>query len=510
MIANEVRMRLRRLSTLMVLLAVAVVCWSMIADPNSGQALIVVGHQRMLYTSETLAFGTGVLGSLTLSMASFYLVRGRTTQDLRTGMAGVIGASAIGNARLLFSRWAGGVAYLLLLLLAVLGSSIVLHLVRGEGPLMLSVYLESYFLMLMPAILFGASCAVLFDSIGWLMGRAGDVLYFFGWIGLIAVASQLDRGNAMKLPMLFDFTGISVLMVSMRDLMNTADLSIGNSGFDASLAPLVLPPGIWTMQAWIIRVGSMLTAMLPLIPAALVFHRYAPERVRVSAGSKRRSPLAMVDGWLKPVARLLHPVALLSLRAPGLAGDVLGELVLALRSAPSALVALVGIGAAAPFVAHSALPGVMVAGVACWGILVSGIAPRDAEAGMEALSLATPGGISRRYLRQWSTCVLLALPFALPVALRWVDAEPVRALAVLVGVLALSVAAVAMGSMARTGRLFLALFLFALFVAANATNIPALDFIGFNGVATVESIANLAKAGVVLLAAAYAWSRRTV
>ena len=132
--ANEVRLRLRRLSTLAAVLAVVAVTWAMISDFRTGRSLMVVHDARVLYTSSALALGSATMGSLLFSLAGFYLARGRTGEDLRSGIGGVIGATPAGDALLVASRWLGAVGWLVLLLGAFMLTTLVCHLLRGEGP----------------------------------------------------------------------------------------------------------------------------------------------------------------------------------------------------------------------------------------------------------------------------------------------------------------------------------------------------------------------------------------
>ena len=169
---NEVRLRMRRLSTIVALLAVVAISWAMIADPAGGDALIVVDKARVLYTSSALALGSSTLASMLFGLGGFYLVRGRIAEDMRSGAGSVIGATPVGNALFLAGRWLGAVAYLGLLLLAFMGTIMVCHALRGDGPIEPLVYLSTYCLILLPMIFFAASCAILFDSWAPLMGKA--------------------------------------------------------------------------------------------------------------------------------------------------------------------------------------------------------------------------------------------------------------------------------------------------------------------------------------------------
>ena len=86
---TEVRLRMRRMSTIVALLAVIVMSWAGLEDPAGGHALIVVADARVLYTSSALALGSAAMASMLFSLVGFYLVRGRMVDDIRTGAGSV-------------------------------------------------------------------------------------------------------------------------------------------------------------------------------------------------------------------------------------------------------------------------------------------------------------------------------------------------------------------------------------------------------------------------------------
>ncbi|WP_051293624.1 hypothetical protein [Pseudoduganella violaceinigra] len=494
---NEVRLRLRRLSTLVVLLAVVGLCWLAIADPATGVTMMVIDKKRVLYTSQALAFGSAHIAGLLLGLAGFYLVRGRAAEDLQSGMGAVIGATGAGNALLALGRWLGGVCYLLLFVLAYLGSTLALHALRGEGPIQPLVYLQTYILMLLPIASYCAACAVLFDNIGALVGKRGDVLYFFLWCMQFGAVAGVTEHPGTTWPMYIDFSGLSVAVTTLRDHFATTYFALGRHGFDPAVAPVVIPDSLWTLRAWSIRSCTLLLSISLLAPASLFFHRYSPDRVRPRS-SRRNRLLALADRILRPVGWLVRPLPALAMRVPGFAGEVLAEVALVLAMSPAATLALAGIGAAAMLARGAALQGVMTIGVACWGVIVCGIVPRDWQNGADAMTGVLPGGALRRYLRHWAASLVLALPLGV-VALRWSGESPTRAAAAFAGMLALASAASLLGSLTRGARLFMALFLFTWYVALNTPKEAALDLVGFNGAA------NAASAAAWGLAACLAW-----
>lgn len=502
---NEVRLRLRRLSTLVALLAVVGLCWLAICDPASGLTMMVIDHKRVLYTSQALAFGSAHIAGMLLGLAGFFLVRGRVADELQSGMGAVIGATGASNALLVIGRWLGGVAYLLLFVLAYLASTLVLHAFRGEGPIQLLVYLKTYLLMLLPIVSFASAAAVLFDNIGPLVGKRGDVLYFFLWCLQFGATAGVVENPGMTWPMYFDFSGLSVAVTSLQEHFATRYFSMGRNAFNPAIAPVVIPDSLWTLRVFGIRLFTLLLSTLPLVPASLFFHRYSPDRVRPRSSRSNRL-LALADRLLRPVTLLVRLLAPLAMRVPGFAGEVLAEVALVLSMSPAATLALAGASVAAGVVAPAVLPGVMVFGVACWGVIVCGIVPRDWQNGADAMTAVLPGGAVRRFLRQWAASVVLGLPL-LVVALRWYGDSPVRAVAAAGGVLALASASSLIGGVTRGSRLFLALFLFTWYIALNAPKEAMLDMVGFNGAATAATVAGWLLAGSLAWVAGFAQSR---
>ncbi|WP_426103386.1 hypothetical protein [Massilia sp. TSP1-1-2] len=507
---NEVRLRLRRTSTLVALLAVSIISWAMMGDPASGDAVIVINNTRVLYTSNVIAIGSASLACILFGLGGFYLVRGRVAEDVRSGIGSVIGATPVGNALFLVSRWAGGVAYLGALMVAFMCTMLALHLVRGDGPIALLVYLQIYALLLLPMLFFTVSCAILFDSVASLMGKAGDVLYFFVWCFQLSAAIAVTAGVSRHVPLvtMFDFSGIGAAMLLIRQGFDTTNISLGGGSFDAALAPLTLPHSLWSARLVAMRCASGALALLPLLPAVLLFHRFSPDLVKISSAAKRRAPLDVLDGMLRPLAKTVQPLFRLAARLPGMAGQVLADIALTFVTSPSALVAVLGITLAAMVVPAKALGPLLMFSAARWGILVCNLSTRDMEADTQEMTGAVKGGVIRRFVRQYAATALLGFMFMGMVALRFSLTQPVRALALVAGVLCLSALASLFGRCAGTSRLFLALFLFGLYVAVNVVTVPMIDAFGFNGVANAHSALAYLAVGALALVGGYWWNRR--
>lgn len=503
LVLNEWRLRSRRVSSLVILLAVVAVSWLMVLDPKSGAAMMVVSKQRIAYESQALAFASNLIASLLFGLAGFYLARGRTQEDLRCGTAGVLAATPVNNAQLLGARWLGAFGFLFSLGAVVMLTVWVLQLVRGEGPLQPLPYLQMLVLGLAPGLMLCASLAVLADAWLPLMGKRGDALYWLLWMLQFAfVPATLGQGGVVHLSgwQVFDVNGMSPLLVGVSRLMDVNHISVGGSPFDATLPILHMPAGLWSSELVALRVGAMLVALLPLVPAVLLFHRYAPDRVKLrNPGGRWRLVLALQ--WLlgpvmRPFTRALALLMSAGARLPGMPGRWLADVGLVLLSQPLlALVMLAGAVASA-FVPAALLPAVLAGTLCAWGIAVADVSSRDLQSGTLALASAVPGGALERGWRQALAAFGLGLLLALPALLHMGMNAPRLALACVAGLLFLSAAATLLGRLTQGSRTFLALFLFALYLDMQKTGVPALDLLGLVGDASAASAAGYALAGV--------------
>ncbi|MFL6656815.1 MAG: ABC transporter permease [Massilia sp.] len=511
LVLNEVRLRMRRTATLVTLLAVVAISWLMIVDPAGGSALIVVGDARVLYTSSALAVGSATLGAMLFGLGGFYLVRGRIAEDVRSGTGSVIASTPVGNALFVVSRWLGGVVYLGALVLAFMLTIMVLQLVRGDGPIEPLVYLQSFTLLLLPMIVFTVSCATLFDNWALLMGKAGDVLFFFVWVAQLAVVMPMTDATAIgQVPAVaaIDFNGMGAAMLIVTKAVNTNHVALGGGDFKANVAPVTMTNALWGAKLIAMRGVACLIGLLPLLLAIGVFHRFSPDKVKVSTASKRRSPLAWLNQQLSPVARLVAPLFRLAARTPGMPGQVMGDVALTLAINPTALLTLIVASVTALVAPRAALAPIMLSALAFWGILISDISTRDRAAGTTDMTGAVHGGIVNRYLRQYAAALALGLFFTGVVALRWSVDQPFRALVLVAGVASMSALATMFGRCSGTARLFMALFLFWEYVEINAGKLAYFDAVGFSNSANVQSLSAWLVAGAVALAAGYAWNRR--
>jgi hypothetical protein len=216
-------------------------------------------------------------------------VRGRIGEDLRSGIGGVTGATPVGSALFLAGRWLGACAHLGAMVAAFMFTMLVLHALRGDGPLAPLAYLQTYVLLLLPMVFFAASCAILFDSWAPLMGKGGDVLFFMLWMMQLALMTQ-STSSALPVLMVFDFSGLAVAVAAVQGFVGSADFAIGLNRFDPALAPVALPSLLWSarMPGQAGQVLAEIALTFIIAPSALLC---------ASAPCLRRSPRCPRRCW---------------------------------------------------------------------------------------------------------------------------------------------------------------------------------------------------------------------
>ena len=131
--------------------------------------------------------------------------------------------------------------------------------------------------------------------------------------------------------------------------------------------------------------------------------------------------------------------------------------------------------------AHRTLP-LLVSALLAVGL--ADLSTRDRAAGTQAMLYSMPR-VKPGYARiKLGAALLLAMLFCIPPSLRIVLDAPAAALSLLIAAGFMAALATALGLLTRTPKTFMGVFLLFLYMVLNGAQLPALDFAGWNGVAT--------------------------
>lgn len=498
--AGDARDRVRRPAYVVSLLAAVGLAYLAVPASTSRWVILDLGGYRGVYTSAYVGTATALASALWLTLGGFYLVRNTVARDASTRVGQLLAAAPLRTSEYLLGKFLSNVLVLASMAVVLAGTAVVLQLARGESRSVDPIALLAPFVVLaLPLLVVTAAAAVLFETTPGLRGGTGNILWFF----LAIVAAIAGQSAAAPLGGL----GVHAVAVSLQTALQAEHLDLPGHEFSLGLtysdAPLrTFPwPGLHVTGGFLLtRLALVLLATAVAALPALWFSRFDPARSRRPGRSAMAGPGAEVGTGLDgphpsqeaPVARAeparareLHAA---SARAGVGLGDVTrrraaggrlvaGELRILVQGASRwwwlVAAALTGVALLLPTrQAPAALLGTWV-----WPVLVwSRLGSQRVENDVEGLLAAYPGP-RRRRLAEGAAGVILTVLVGLGPGVRMLLAADRPGLACwTAGAVFIPSAALLLGAVSRTHRVFQAVYLPLWYLVVNG--IAAADFMG--------------------------------
>jgi hypothetical protein len=482
-----------------------------------GSIRLWIGNVRGVYDSAWVGALTAMVINAFLSLAGFYVVKNAVERDRLTGVGQILASTPMSRTLYTLGKTASNLAVLGSMVGVLAVFAVITQLLIAEDThVRLWPLLSPFLLIAMPVMALVAAVTVLFETIPWLRGGFGNVVWFALWTATLSI----PVANEGKVP---DPIGMTLVAHDMQAEVDArfgkADrgFSLGSSSFRQE--PLVFRwEGMdWTPDLIAGRLSLFgLAAAIALI-AALFFDRFDPARARLSIpkrkkrkGEDRKDREDREDNEAgSPVPGTPEPVTLTPLgvgSAFRFTGVLRAELRLALQGqrwwwyAAAAGLIIAGLTAPIPGVKQAVLPLAWI-----WPILVwSPLGNRESRFGTAELLFSAPRPVGRQLPAAWMAGVLVAMAIGGGVAVRLLATGDLRALgAWLAGAMFIPAMALALGVWSGSGKLFEALYLLLWYIGPmNRT--PQLDYLG----ATEHGRPLVWLAATAALAAAAALGRR--
>jgi len=497
--------RFRRPSTLIIFLLLSAFAYVWIPAPSSGRALIQIGGHRALYNSGAIGMATATIAMIFVGLFGYYVVSNAVRRDI-VSRCGVISASTpMRSTEYLLGKLFGNITFLATFTVGFMLSSLLMLTIRAEAPVQPLVFFEQYLLLTPGAIVFASAVAVLFESIRWLSGKLGDIVYFFLWVTMIGVvASQESSKGGISWGRYVDFTGFGFMISQTQRDLGVTSISIGSAPVDPLLAPIDFPGLSLTSGSLAPRILSSLLPIVLLPLATLCFHRFDPVRTGRASDKGKRNWIGRIQMLFKPISRRVVGLLMRPARGNSFVNAIWADALLTLTLFPFALVAIIF---AAIFALVSPLANSLPIIFALLAIVISDVATRDARAATTPIVQAAPR--LRENFVWWklgSTLLLALLACAVPL-LRTVNQKHSLG-ALLVGILFVVASATSLGVVSRNAKTFIVAFLSFWYLVVNDRGAsPLLDFAGFYGTGTATTVLIYATLSVVGLAIAQIFYR---
>jgi hypothetical protein len=258
---------------------------------NNGTMLVQVMSNdpslwyKIVYRGE---FNSAWIGSMTallintfLGFLGFYLVSDCIKRDIRTGVGQIIATTPVSRVSYLIGKWISNFAVLAVMVLIMAVAAAIMVLIQGEAALEPGRLLMPLLVIALPLMVLVAALAVVFDTIPWLRGAVGNIVYFFMGMGLLSITMVY----AKDLPFRIDPMGYNLLSDSIAAQAQATFPNQTANGISTGFAlPSVLYkifdwPGLnWTPG---IIAGQWLWAVIGLgliLLSAIWFARFDPSR----------------------------------------------------------------------------------------------------------------------------------------------------------------------------------------------------------------------------------------
>jgi hypothetical protein len=490
---GDLRERIRRPAYAVVVLASIGLAALAVPDPQSRWSVITVSGYRGLYDSAYVGTVTAVASALWISLAGFYVIRTSIARDERSRVGQLLAATPLPTRTYLLAKFVSNLAMLLSMLAVVALSAVVLQLLRGESSdVDLARLLLPYLALPLPLLTLTAAAAVLFEATPVLRTSFGNAT----WIAVVlGVAAAGDSTTS-----LLGGTGFGDIVASLQAGMAAAGVDHADQrDVVIGLAHLPAPLRTFAWSGWnpgesflLSRLLLCALGVLLALAPALWFTRFDPSRSRARRPRIRAAGLSVGTG-VPPASMLAAQITAPAdpavragtVRAPAAAVErgnptlrlILGEL----RILVQGITPWWWLGALAIAVVAFALPqhdlprGLLAAWV--WPVLVwSRLGAQLIENDLEGLMASYPWPRSR-FLAQWAAGIVFTVATGFAPAVRMLVAGDGAGLtawaaaAVFIPSLALG-----LGQLARSQRLFQALYLLLWYLMVNGS--AALDIMG--------------------------------
>lgn len=475
---------------------------------HAGYVHLTLAGQRGVLNSAWVGTLTALCLGFVLPLIGFYLVKDAIDRDRRTGVGEILATTVMSRTVYTCGKALSNFLYLGAVVVVLAVAGVLVQRLSGEAARFEpGAFLVPLAGLAVPPLALVAALAVLFESVRWLRGALGDIIYFMLWNALLVAA--------IASPYL-DLVGYRLVRDSLAQALGIpsgapAVMTLNIGGREPAQGVFLWHGISWTGDAIAGRLAVVIAAIVLALAAGQLFGRFDPDREGQRAPAAqparrgRRLPGRLASWSWAPRSPFLALVfAELRLMFAGRGGWwllVAVGLVVAQLFAPFAVVRTW---------IH---PFAWIWPLALW----SEIGARERRHGTEALVFASPNSLAFQTAALWCAGFLLAAATGAGVGLRAFAALPMAPerggpalLAWLVGCLFIPGLALALGTWSGGSRLFEIVYLL-LWYLGPVNGVHELDYMGVHPGAGAGRLATFALLAVLLPAVGFAgraWQAR--
>jgi hypothetical protein len=283
--------RTRRYSFLVTLAAVVFMAYAYVPSRDASYITLSVDGARGIYNSAWVGSLVAILVGITMPGLGFFLVKNAIARDTETGVGQIIATTPLRCPAYILGKWLSNLSVLAVMIAVMALSTVVLQFVLGEDRhINLLTLLLPLVWIVLPTLALVAAVAILFETIGWLSGGFGNIVYFFTCT-VVTMASFLPVMMGMGGAAFGDIFGVSLPLSTMLKATAAAfpSLDAGNTSIGPVpnfLASAPLQTFVWTGLQWtpfeiMARLRWIGVAFIIVLLATMFFTRFDTSRMRL-------------------------------------------------------------------------------------------------------------------------------------------------------------------------------------------------------------------------------------
>lgn len=279
-----------------------------------GNVTMRLDQYRGEFNSAWVGSMMALLTTFFLGWFGFYLVKGSVTRDRETGVGQIMATTPLSRPLYMIGKWASNFSVLLAMNLVLVLAGIGIQLLAGESRQFdLYAMLAPFLYIALPLMAVVAALAVLFESIGFLSGGFGNVVYFFLFIFILPLSDTLSKTNPAFEPLGLGLIQQSASLAAKATFPDySGGFVLGDAGENLGV---FLWSGVdWTPEIILKRLAFFALAIALTFIASMFFDRFDPSRQRPGRTKTTASPLRPAP--VSTSQTVSQPVHLTPLTAP--------------------------------------------------------------------------------------------------------------------------------------------------------------------------------------------------
>ena len=301
----DFRDRTRRTSFLVTLCLVIYMGYAV----NTGQILVKLADYRGVYNSAWVGTLMALVITFFLGLAGFYLIKNAVARDERTGVGQIIATTPLSRPEYLLGKWLSNFALLTALVIILAIAAILMQAIQQEvAQIEIWALIAPLLLIALPMMALVAAFAVFFESISFLKGGFGNLVYFFVFMGLFTAGIFLA-----DTPWL-DVTGVSLVSNHMKAAVWAISPQYSGEFVLTMASDQPLYTFVWSGLTWsagliLQRIGWLVVSIGLVLIGSLFFNRFNPYttiRAKKNNDKQEDAELPMDSSPLTPESKPVH------------------------------------------------------------------------------------------------------------------------------------------------------------------------------------------------------------